>query len=202
MTEILNYTLYFQLLVGVLPIAFSNWKRPFIPLNITLIISAYTTLLLIISKAFSLHNTYIFYSYVFFSFIGYTLFYLPLLSKLFKLLISFSLIIFIIVFITTINKNGHSYMLLVTYHLTLMLFTIYYFLNKIYTGKFESYQFTLNTISLSILIYSTSTILLSYVIELFMANRLWFIHNLIEGISKLIIAYAFWKIPQQYPSQK
>jgi hypothetical protein len=28
-------------------------------------------------------------------------------------------------------------------------------------------------------------------------SNLWFIHNFIEGSSKLLIAYAFWKLPKK-----
>lgn len=202
MIDIFKYSIYFQLLVGLLPIAFANWNRCFIPLNINLVISVYSTLLIIISKIFSYQNIFIFYSFILSSFICYTFFFIAKVSNLFKFLILLKFIIFTTIYFLTINKNGHSQLILMTYHISLILFPIYYFLTKIYSDKVDVYSSTMNIISLSVLIYSTSTVLLFYVIELFMANRLWFIHNLIEGISKLIIAYAFWKIPQQSPSQK
>ncbi len=55
---------------------------------------------------------------------------------------------------------------------------------------------TLVLINTAIFSYKTATILLFYFMVTLMKNNVWYVHNFIEGFSKLLIAYALWKLPR------
>jgi hypothetical protein len=49
----------------------------------------------------------------------------------------------------------------------------------------------------SIFIYHTAAFSLFNYFSSFMTSYLWYFHNFIEGSSKLLIAYAFWKLSNE-----
>jgi hypothetical protein len=57
-------------------------------------------------------------------------------------------------------------------------------------------SFSYLIVNASIFIYNSFSFLFFLYITILMGNDLWYFHNIIEGISKLIIAYAFWKLPK------
>jgi hypothetical protein len=51
-------------------------------------------------------------------------------------------------------------------------------------------------VNAAILFYNGSSLFLFHYLFVILSNNVWYIHNFIEGSSKLLIAYAFWKLPK------
>jgi hypothetical protein len=79
-----------------------------------------------------------------------------------------------------------------------ILFSVIFFIDYLNSESQRNLQSFPNLIvNSSIFIYNSFSFLFFLYITILMGNDLWYIHNIIEGISKLIIAYAFWKLPKK-----
>jgi hypothetical protein len=74
--------------------------------------------------------------------------------------------------------------------------SIYFLKNTQGNKKEDSVYLYFNA---AMLIYFSSTLIFFNILPMltFQDSKIWVIHNAIGSISKLIIAYAFWKIPSR-----
>lgn len=58
---------------------------------------------------------------------------------------------------------------------------------------------TLTIFNIAILFYFSGSIILFFIFDMLNSNNyhIWTVHNIVEIISKLIITYAFWKLPSK-----
>jgi hypothetical protein len=81
--------------------------------------------------------------------------------------------------------------------LCIITMSIVYLLNNLISTSFYQINQPVLLINSSFIIYHGSSFILIYFIMSIMTNNLWHFHNFIEGSSKLLIAYAFWKLPKK-----
>jgi hypothetical protein len=161
-----------------------------------LLFSTIATFGFIITNIFKVHNSWIFYSYQFLSIILLSLFYFRTLSlKLFKLLAILIGIISLSVFLYEMKTKGFTNWSDSVVCLSFTFCPLIYFFETLQSKETVD-KTSLNIVNATNFIYFSTTIFLFYFIHFILKNNLWFIHNFIEASSKLIIAYAFWKLPK------
>lgn len=198
---ILDISTFFQLVAGFLPLvilAFRkfNFNREFI---LYLFISFLSTSLLIITTFFGIKNHIIFNIYVISSFLFVSKFFCNLFNELLiKVLLIISTLVFTAYCIYELLRSSaiiHSFQFL---NVFCIIFSFTYFVSLINSKSKMVSNFDITTIIVlsSIVIYYSSTSILLFFMISFIENKIWYIHNFIEGSSKLLIAYAFWKLPK------
>jgi hypothetical protein len=75
------------------------------------------------------------------------------------------------------------------------MFAIVYFFDFVIDNSKKKSEILI-LVNTALFIYYSFSFLFNIYIDELMKNNLWFIHNFIEGSSKLLIAYAFWKQPK------
>ena len=191
-------SLYFQLLAGLLPIIFYLNKLGKENLELLILFSSsfIATLSILFTYQFKINNHYIFNAYVIIEFCCISVFY----SKLFKLkydkLIKLLIIPFLFLFFFEIYQND---VIILGSNLASIIYIIYsidFFIKHLnISSQSHEYKFT-QAINTSLLIYNCSSFFLIFYIMKLMNSNLWYVHNFIEGSSKLLIAYALWKLPK------
>lgn len=196
---LLYFSVFFQLVAGILPLIFLfnriKINRSFI-LYISL--SALTTSLLLLTSFFRINNLLIHNFYLILSYLLLANFYFSIGEKYLKKTISVSILVFLIVILLNIFEGGFLKSAFVYANISFIIWsTIYFFqLTKTNDNKSQSLSKTYSTLNASIFIYNCSAFFLIYFLITILNNKVWFIHNFIEGSSKLLIAYAFWKLPK------
>lgn len=191
-------SLYFQLLAGLLPIIFylNKLGKENLELLILFCASFIATLSILFTNQFKINNHYIFNAYVIIEFCCISVFY----SKLFKLkyskLIKLLIIPFLFLFFFEIYQNDVIILGSKLTSLTYIIYSISFFIKYLnISRRSNEYKFS-QAINASLFIYNCSAFILIFYIMKLMNSNLWYVHNFIEGSSKLLIAYALWKLPK------
>ena len=116
----------------------------------------------------------------------------------FKLLLIISSVIFSIQYIMEFdiwNSMSNTLSLSVIFYITWSLVGSMLYLKN--TRKYKSENSEYLYFNAAMLIYFSSSLIFFNIIPFMTCNdgNIWIIHNVINSISKLIIAYAFWKLP-------
>jgi hypothetical protein len=196
--DLIFASLLVQLVTGLIPfIVLIKQKVRFnLEFLLYLLFSTIATFGFIVTNIFKLHNSWIFYSYQFLSIVLLSIFYFRTLSlTLFKSLVILIGIISLSIFSFEMKTEGFTNWSDSVVCLSFTFCPLLYFFETLQSKQNNS-KTSLNIINSTNLIYFSSTILMFYFIHLILKNNLWFIHNFIEASSKLIIAYAFWKLPK------
>lgn len=160
-------------------------------------ISIVSTLILTITYKLNLYNLVVFNLYVLISLFLLATFYLRILkNKKSVLLIILTSIICLFSLIWELTKTEYIELSLQFENLCFIFWSIIYFNFYLKNKATHYHEKSFVLINASIFIYNCSSFVLIYFIEYLMKNNLWFIHNFIEGSSKLLIAYAIWKLPK------
>jgi hypothetical protein len=191
-------SLYFQLLAGLLPIIFyfNKLGKENLELLILFCASFIATLSILFTYQFKINNHNIFNAYVIIEFCCISVFY----SKLFKLkyskLIKLLIIPFLFLFFFEIYQNDVIILGSKLTSLTYIIYSISFFIKYLnISRRSNEYKFS-QAINASLFIYNCSAFILIFYIMKLMNSNLWYVHNFIEGSSKLLIAYALWKLPK------
>jgi hypothetical protein len=192
-------SLFFQLIAGLLPLAVLLFgKRRFSTEYVLLLLaSVIATTAMLYFTSNNIQNTLIFDGYYFCSIILLTLFYLKnIRSKAICIVIICLGIISILTYSLEIYFLRNPHFGLILNNLSFIIIPILYYVSQLIDNQLEmnDSMILLNTV---IFIYYCSSFFLFYFLVSLTKNDLWYIHNIIEGISKLLIAYAFWKLPRQ-----
>lgn len=185
-------------MAGLLPLAVLLFgKRKFSkPFVLLLCVSVIATIMILITNFHKIQNAIVFDVYQICLIVLLTFFYFQnILSKP----LSFITIILgaICLLSSTIEllSLGYLQMSLVIENISFIIIPILMYLSVINESNSNmSKSFIL--INSSLFIYKTSTFLLFFFLTDLLKNNLWYIHNFIEGLSKLLIAYALWKLPK------
>jgi hypothetical protein len=190
------FSLILQLLAGTMPVVVFFYKKAWrhFEILIYLMSSVLATCIIIYTRINELNNHWVHNTFIIISFASIGIFYLKRKVVLLNYLVLIGSIVF--VFILAIEQKGNS-LLINSFQFVNFIFIIWslvYFVlltnNK--SSKFDS-NF-LQTLNFSILFYNCSSFLLFNFLQELVKNEMWFIHNIIESVSKLIIAYSFWKL--------
>ena len=199
----LNISLLFQLFTGIVPLLFLFFtKRKFYTSFILfLTISFISTVLLIITTQFGIRNFFVISNYLILSYLFLWVFFLNIIHKPFRYFLYFFLAIFLIIVCFelcfyqklryTLSYSAFNY----------VLFSILFFVQEILLKpKNEAHEEitkkTIQFVLFSLLIYSSFTFLMSFHFTQFLRNKTWLLHNVMEGLSKILYTYAFCYLPK------
>lgn len=195
-----NFSLALQIGTEFLPLILLllfNRKLNF-PLSIYLWASFISSILLMITYLLHLKNLVIFNCYFVISITSLSAFYYNLINlKNIKFIIPVLYSLCLGVFIWEIIYTDLITFCLIIEKFCVVIFSLLAF--AYFLGQ-EKKSESLILINSSFLFYSSFSLLFTFEIHLFMITKYWFIHNLLDGLSKLLIAYAIWKIPKTHPS--
>jgi hypothetical protein len=161
--------------------------------------SVITTFLFFILFKQKVNNLLIFNGYQIFSITCLSIFYCNICNKSLtkNLILSIGSLCLVILFFELSQTSFIEYSL-VYRTIGFILFSVIFFIDYLNSESQRNPQsFSYLIVNASIFIYNSFSFLFFLYITILMGNDLWYIHNIIEGISKLIIAYAFWKLPNQ-----
>jgi hypothetical protein len=195
-----DFSLFFQIGTEFLPLILLLLfnKKVNLPLSIYLWASFVASLLITITVQLHLKNLVIFNFYFVISLTSLSAFYYNLINlKKIKFIIPILYSICLGVFIWEIIYTDLITFCLIIEKFCVVIFSLLAFAH--FLGQ-EKKSESLILINSSLLIYSSFGLLFTIEIDHFLITNYWFIHNLIDGLSKLLIAYAIWKIPKTYPS--
>jgi hypothetical protein len=192
-------TLFFQLFTGILPLAvlFLGKRKFSTEFVLLLLASVIATASILYFTINNISNALIFDSYHICSIILLTLFYLKnIRSKAICIVIVCLGIICLLTYSLEIIFLRNPHYGLVLYNLSFIIIPILYYVSLLIDNQSEMNDsfILINTVNF---IYNSTSFFLFYFLVSLTKNDLWYIHNIIEGLSKLIIAYAFWKLPRQ-----
>ncbi len=196
MSDIKFISLIFQLVAGLMPLAvlfFGNRKFSF-EFTLYLTLSIISTFVILITNYFKIQNAIVFDGFQISSIILLSLFYFrniqsKMLSNVVIILGLFSLLSYSIELICL----GYPQKSLVIENVSFIIGPILFYIDSIVSNQTSS---TLVLVNTSIFFYKSFSFLLFYFLVTLMVSNFWHIHNFIEGSSKLLIAYALWKLPK------
>lgn len=197
---IYQISLLYQLVAGILPLIVVFFYRKKIKsiLLIYLSSSVIATILLTITIKLNIYNLHIFNTYVAVAIICLFIFYLKTLNNLWsKILIFISFLIWFFTFVWELLKTDDLQISVYLENFVFILWSILFYINYLINDKsyIKDNRYLIHFNS-AIFLYNCSCFILFYFMNYIMKNNLWFIHNFIEGSSKLLIAYSFWKLPK------
>lgn len=185
-------------MAGILPLAVLLFgKRKFSkPFVLLLSVSVIATIMILFTNFQKIQNAIVFDLYQICLIVLLTFFYFQnILSKP----LSFVTIVLgtISLLSSTIEliSSGYLQMSLVIENLSFIIIPILMYLSVINESN-SSISKSLILINSTLFFYKTTTFLLFFFSTDLLKNNLWYIHNFIEGFSKLLIAYALWKLPK------
>lgn len=193
-----KYSRVFQFLTGIIPLLFLlAYKRKLrLELVVFLLASVITTLILFITGLYSIKNWFFFNLFSVINLTCMSVFYFSILhskiSKVIVLIITTICAMAIILELTYYDVINLSFPIL---KLGITLFTFIYFLDKL-ANKNQSNTPAYNIINTALCIYNCFSIFMSLEMEIMLKNNFWLIHNVLEGTSKILIAYAILKLPK------
>jgi hypothetical protein len=154
------------------------------------------TLAIIITKISGLNNAIIFDSWLICSIILLTFFYSRVIeSKPFAIAVILIGVICLSATFWELMVIGYPNKALIIENISFILIPILMYISFL---RYQNHSKgnSLILINTSIFVYKTTTFLLFYFLVTLMKNNAWYVHNFIEGSSKLLIAYALWKLPK------
>lgn len=187
-------------MAGILPLAvlFFLKKKFNLEIIIYLSLSFLTALIIIYTREHKINNLVFFNIYHAIAILCLTIYYYRTIKgKFLRILILILAIITYSIFIWEITQTPYIEYTLIAEFVIFILFSLIFYFNTLinFTESTEllNSQLIFNS---AIFFYNVFSIVLIVYITLIMINKLWFIHNFIEGSSKLLIAYALWKLPK------
>lgn len=195
--------LIFQIAAGIMPLFFSIYLKKTIPLSLNLFLfsSVISSILLIVTSKLYINNIIIYNSYHGISTILLCIFYIGIISiKKFKLFIKVIAFLFTTIFFFEIIKYEDLKFSFMIENLSLIAFSLIYYIDNINNDHQIKLSQTYLIINTSLLMYNCYSLVSNLEINLLMVTDYWIVHNIIESLSKLIIAFAIWKQPKTYNS--
>lgn len=188
----------FQLLAGLLPIILftRNFTLKHLEVFILLISSFISTAIVLYTYLNNFNNHLIFNLYVIIEFICLSIFYKKISNPKYYFIYFLSTVVFCSISFLDYSKGSVLEHTAKFSSLTFILYSVIYFIQSIFIQSNEKYNEFRNILCAAFLFYNCSAFILIYYIMELTNSNLWYIHNFIEGSSKLLIAYALWKLPK------
>lgn len=195
-----RFTFYTQIITGLIPIGVLLFQRKKFNLEIIclLIFSVLSTIFLIVFERLFHNNHAVFKTYVISELICLTIYFYRIISNSYirKLILGLAIILGG-VFIWEMNRTSYlevSLLTQITYNITLC---VLFFIASLQSYTIPSSMHkTQEKFVLTIFLYSSFSLIFFSFLDELMITGVWFIHNIVESLSKLFIAYAFWKLPK------
>ena len=183
-------------MAGLLPLAvlFFGRRKFCSEFILFLTASVFSTFLILITNYFKIQNALVFDGFQISSIILLSLFYSRNLeSKMLTNIVIFLGFFCLLFYLFELISLGYPKKSLVIENICFIVCPILFYIDSIDSNQKSSTLILINT---AILVYKSFSFLFFFFLVTMMVNNLWFIHNFIEGSSKLLIAYALWKLPK------
>lgn len=195
-----DLTFFIQIISGFLPLVvlLFHRKKFNVEIVILLTLSVLATVLLLVFALLFHNNHAVFNSYVISEHVCLTVyFYRIIRDKYLRKLILGMAVILGGIFIWEMNKSSLldvSLLMQIAYNIILC---VLFFIASLQSNSIPSSMYkTQEKYVLTLFLYSSFSLIFFFYINELMLSRAWFIHNIVESLSKLFIAYAFWKLPK------
>jgi hypothetical protein len=195
-----DFTFFIQIISGFLPLVVLLFHRKKFNLEIVLLLtlSVLATILLLVFALLFHNNHAVFNAYAISELICLTIYFYRIISNSYirKLILGLAIILGG-VFIWEMNRTSYLEVSLLTqiaYKITLC---VLFFMASLHSYTIPSSMHkTQEKFVLTIFLYSSFSLIFFSFLDELMITGVWFIHNIVESLSKLFIAYAFWKLPK------
>ncbi len=188
----------FQLLAGFLPIIlfFRNFTTHYFEVLILLLSSFISTCIGLYAFLFVINNQAIFNYYLIIEVTCLSIFFYRFTKTKYAFIF---LIIYLIFFSIWLNEYLYNDVLFFCAKFSSVIYIFYcifYFVQSLKTNEVDHNSSFKQSFCAAILFYNCSAFFLIYYLMESTKLNLWYVHNFIEGSSKLLIAYALWKLPK------
>lgn len=185
-------------MAGVLPLVFffQKRKRFNVEFIIFLIVSFIATLIIFITSILKITNAIIFDGFQISSIFLLSIFYFRNIEfKFFSIIVICFGVIEFVFYMFELIILGYPEKSLIIENVGTICCSILLFISLL-KNKYSPKNWTISIINYSIFMYKVTSFLLFYYCMILMVKDIWYVHNFIEGSSKLLIAYALWKLPK------
>lgn len=200
MLNLIEVTILYQLLAGISPLIFLFYqKREGLNILFThLFCSFLCTLMIFITHFYRLENLIFFNSYIFSASVLLPLMYYKSVEKKFiKHLILIVFIINLTLLISELIKTDFLVISLVSENILEITLCLFFYFDFLLSNELSSSKKLFFWINTSFFIYNCFSFLFNLYITEIMHSHLWFIHNIVEGSSKLFITLSIWKFSRE-----
>ena len=200
MLNLIEVTILYQLLAGISPLIFLFYqKREGLNILFThLFCSFLCTLMIFITHFYRVENLIYLNSYIFAASVLLPLIYYKSVEK--KFIKSLVLIVFIInltLLISELIKTDFLVISLVSENILEITLCLLFYFDFLLSNELSSSKKLFFWINTSFFIYNCFSFLFNLYITEIMDSHLWFIHNIVEGSSKLFITLSIWKFSKK-----
>lgn len=196
----LYYSVFIQLIAGFIPIVVL-WVRKVkadSALVGSIVLSFVISLILIITGFFKQNNYFFFNTYALGSVILFGIFFFRSIeNKKMQYFVLATTLLCVLIFFFELSRKDVISVTIKFENIFYIIWSLLFFIDFLLKSNFADAKSksTLIIIAAIFLYNCTSFILLNH-IDFFLNKNFWIIHNLSESTCKLIIAYAFWKLPK------
>lgn len=193
------YSMIFQLVAGILPLVFVIVFNSKIPLSLIVfwLASFLSTLTILITCKIGINNLIIFNTFQGFSICCLSTFYYKIIkSSNFRYLVLTLSFISLIIYVTELTISNNLLYTLISENLCFISFSLLFYIDYFKWEINERNNQSFLLINTVIFVYNSFRLIPNLEIDLLILNQYWIIHNIVEGLSKLIIAFAIWKQPK------
>jgi hypothetical protein len=194
------YSVFFQLIAGFIPLVVL-WVRK-VKADSALVgsigLSFVISLILIITGYFKQNNFFFFNTYAIGSVILFGIFYYRSIeNKKMQYFVLATTVLCVLIFFFELSRKDVISVTIKFQNVFYIIWSLLFFIDFMLKSNFTDAKSksTLIIIAAIFLYNCTSFILLNH-IDLFLDKNLWVLHNFSESACKLMIAYAFWKLPK------
>ena len=195
------YSVFIQVIAGFIPLVVL-WVRKVkadSALVGSIVLSFVISLILIITGYFKQNNFFFFNTYVIGSVILFGIFYYRSIeNKKMQYFVLATTILCVLIFFFELSRKDVISVTIKFQNVFYIIWSLLFFIDFMLKSNFTDAKSksTLIIIAAIFLYNCTSFILLNH-IDFFLNKNFWIIHNLSESACKLMIAYAFWKLPNE-----
>jgi hypothetical protein len=193
-------TFYIQIIIGLIPLGVLLFQRKKFNLEIVILltVSVLATILLLVFSLLFHNNHAVFNAYAISEFVCLTIYFYRLISnKYLRKLILGMAVVLSGIFIWEMNRTSSlevSLLAQIAYNITLC---VLFFIASLQSYTIPSSMHKTQVYyTLTLFLYSSFSLIFFFFIDQLMITGAWFIHNIVESLTKLFIAYAFWKLPK------
>lgn len=195
-----RFTFYIQITTGFIPLGVLLFQRKKFNVEIVILLtlSVLATILLLVFKILFHNNHAVFNSYVISEFVCLTIYFYRIISnKYLRKLILVMAVILGGIFIWEMNRTSSLEVSLLTQIAYNIILCVLFFMASLQSYNISSPMHKTQVYyTLTVFLYSSFSLIFFFFIDQLMITGAWFIHNIIESLTKLFIAYAFWKLPK------
>ncbi len=195
-----RFTFYIQIIIGLIPLFVLLFQRKKFNLEVVILLtlSVLATILLLLFSVLFHNNHAVFNAYAISEFVCLTIYFYRIISNKYlrKLILGMAVVLGGI-FIWEMNKTSSLEVSLITQIAYKIILCLLFYVASLQSNNISSSMHKTQVYyTLTVFLYSSFSLVFFFFIDQLMLTGAWFIHNIVENLTKLFIAYAFWKLPK------